>query len=52
MAKWLERWLSNHKVSSSNLSDRKMLGNLESFAKTHGRKILLWYSILAISKLC
>ena len=30
MAEWLERWLPNHKVSSSNLSDRKIL---ESFKK-------------------
>ena len=30
MAEWLERWLSNHKVSSSNLSDRKIFSNLKS----------------------
>ena len=39
MAEWLERWLPNYKVSSSNLSDRKIL---ESFEKIHTRKIIFW----------
>ena len=30
MAEWLERWLSNHKVSSSNLSVRKIFSNFKS----------------------
>ena len=39
MAEQLERWLPNHKVSSSNLFDRKIFGNLETLAKIHSNKI-------------
>ena len=38
MAERLVRWIPNQKVSSSNLSDRKIFGNLK-LAKIHSKKI-------------